>query len=172
MRYIKKFNELNTTTYLSAANKARNLNQRKRAASLINHAFSKFYDLEINNMSINRIQWFDVIGNLEMQKKAAVEDQNFELADEIKKSINQNKEYDKLLTILFKDTVICYNPTNDQLTHHSYKMVGNNPNIDLNKKLKFTLINRKSANNLSKIIKSVNPNSKYSNPNNMDIETY
>jgi hypothetical protein len=93
-------------------------------------------------------------------------------ADEIKKSINQNKEYDKLLAILFKDTVICYNPTNDQLTHHSYKMVGNNPNIDLNKKLKFTLINRKSANNLSKIIKSVNPNSKYSNPNNMDIETY
>jgi len=54
---LKRFNELNSTTYLSAANKAAELNQNNRSRRLSNFVFHEFIDKEINNSKITSINY-------------------------------------------------------------------------------------------------------------------
>jgi len=54
---LKKFNELNSTTYLSAADKATHLNQKNRANRLSNFVFHDFVGKDINGNKIKFIKY-------------------------------------------------------------------------------------------------------------------
>lgn len=54
---LKRFNELNSTTYLSAANKAAELNQNNRSRRLSNFVFHEFIGKEINDSKITSINY-------------------------------------------------------------------------------------------------------------------
>jgi len=119
---ILKFNELNSTTYLSAVDKAKSYNQMDRANKIMNYVFYKFRGEELNGSKIKSI----IYGGVE----------------------------NKLVVITTETEHISYSINKDSLLE--------NP----------TLINRKSANLLSKIICTANPKSKYKSVNNMKIKGY
>lgn len=52
---LKKFNELNSTTYLSAAAKAKEFGQNDRSRKLANYIFHQFIGKEINDTIIKNI---------------------------------------------------------------------------------------------------------------------
>lgn len=52
---LKKFNELNSTTYLSAAHKALGHGQPKRSTRLSNYVFHQFVGKELNNSKIENV---------------------------------------------------------------------------------------------------------------------
>ena len=56
---LKKFNELNSTTYLSAAHKALGYNQPNRSIKLTKYAFHQFIGKELNNSKIKNILCFN-----------------------------------------------------------------------------------------------------------------
>lgn len=52
---LKRFNELNSTTYLSASDKANKYGQYNRAMNLTKFVYQEFIGKEINNMKIINI---------------------------------------------------------------------------------------------------------------------
>ena len=120
---LKKFNELKSTTYLSAADKAKEFGQTKRSNKIINFVFHEFIGKEINDTSIKSI----IYGG----------------------GITHKCLYIQLL----KGDPIVYGIVQDKLDNAS-------------------MIDRKSANLLSKIITKANPDSKYKNVNYIKIEEY
>ena len=54
---LKKFNELNSTTYLSASNKASKYGQDKRARRLSNYVFHEFIGKEMNDTLIKSVMY-------------------------------------------------------------------------------------------------------------------
>lgn len=120
---LKKFNELNSTTYLSAANKAKKYGQVNRTKSLIDYVFYDFIGKEINDTIIKNIVYG---GN--------------------------NKK--TLYVQLEQGSPLIYLIDEDELEKTS------------------SVTNRKSAVLLSKIILKTNPDSKYKNVNNIEIDNY
>lgn len=59
---LKKFNELNSTTYLSASAKAKDLNQDSRSNNLTNYVFHEFIGKEINDSKVKKI-YFRKVNN-------------------------------------------------------------------------------------------------------------
>ena len=119
---IKKFNELKTTTYLSAANKAKSFNQMERSKRIIDYVFYKFIGKELNDSKIKKV----VYGGTNS------------------KTIIISTESDMFVYLIDKD------------------LISENPIIK----------DRRSANLLSKIILTANPESKYKNVNYMRINGY
>ena len=118
---LKKFNELNSTTYLSAASKASKYGQHNRSMNLSKYVFHEFIGKEINNSPIKSILY----GGVDK----------------------------KTLFIQLEETSIVYSISDDLLLHTS-------------------VVDRRSAVLLSKIILKSNPDSKYKNVNNIKIENY
>lgn len=61
---LKKFNELNSTTYLSAADKAKEFGQNKRSKNISDYVFHQFIGKEINDTLIKKVVYGGTNGKL------------------------------------------------------------------------------------------------------------
>jgi len=97
---LKRFNELNSTTYLSASHKALGHGQPKRSMRLSNYVFHEFIGKELNNSKIENILCY----NNALSVKLLGDDIIFYdmRSDNLKSSVSTRKDAVLLSKIILK----------------------------------------------------------------------
>lgn len=97
---LKRFNELNSTTYLSASHKALGHGQPKRSMRLSNYVFHEFVGKELNNSKIENILCYNNSLSVKLQGDDII---FYDMrGDNLKSSVHTRKDAVLLSKIILK----------------------------------------------------------------------
>ena len=96
---LKKFNELNSTTYLSASHKALGHGQPKRSRRLTDYVFHEFIGKELNNSKIENVLCYNNSILIHMKDNNIIYDMR---DDNLKSSVNTRRDAVLISKIILK----------------------------------------------------------------------